>query len=221
LTTGGNAVLTTISFWIKTRTRRKKMDNTAQDERGLPEHGVRICWDGHVAYSVDYLRRLGAGHYELEVFTYIIFYGDRAYGVRPDEKEWWMSRPYVSRGWLDIAEYLSNMVNERTKNDECVFQKGEDGITRCIISAHEHERVMTTPVFKEPELPPITNIRRYRYRPGDKIIVRLQRRLSQDMVNYVQKVVANRLGLPNLGDVLVLDEGNDIRILRNTQEGIK
>jgi hypothetical protein len=109
----------------------------------------------------------------------------------------------------------SEQINE-VNSDFCVFERGADGITRCTISAHEHERVTTAPVFKEPELPPITNIRRYRYRPGDKIVVRIQRRLSSEMADYVQKVVASRLDLPSMNDVLILDEGNDVKVLRNT-----
>jgi hypothetical protein len=195
------------------------MDNTAQDEQGLPEHGTRICWEGHTAYSADYVQRLRPGHYEREVFTYIIFYDDRAYCVRPNEKDWWMSRPYVSRGWRDLAEYLEDMFDRRVKRDPCVFQRGDDGITRCIIQAHEHECVVTTPVFKEPELPPITNIRRYRYRPGDKIVVRLQQRLSLEEGDFIQRLVAERLGIPSLSHILVIDNRGDIKVLRNTEEG--
>lgn len=67
-------------------------------------------------------------------------------------------------------------------------------------------------------MPPITNIRRYRYRPGDRIIARINHRLDQSMAVYVQRMIAERLGIPNIGDVLVLDAGGDIKVMRNTAE---
>lgn len=68
------------------------------------------------------------------------------------------------------------------------------------------------------DLPPITNIRRYRYRPGDRIIVRINQRLSEDEARHAQETVADVLGIPRISEVLVLDSGADIKVLRNTSD---
>lgn len=67
-------------------------------------------------------------------------------------------------------------------------------------------------------MPPITNIRRYRYRPGDRIIVRINQRLSQYDGNRVRQIIADALSIPNAEYVLILDGGADVKVLRNTQE---
>lgn len=69
-----------------------------------------------------------------------------------------------------------------------------------------------------PPLPAVTNIRRYRYRPGDRIVVRVNYRLGDYEGDRVQEIVAMRLGIPDPRDVLVLDSGSDIKVLRNTAE---
>ena len=207
------------------------MENTAQNDRGLPEHGDRICWDGHVAYRDSYLYYLPPGDFARENFTYAIVYGDQTYGVRPDEKDWWLQRPYVTRGWADIIEWINQRFPIQLKvseghepGDNCPacaadLQAIIDGAQAMQQPTHKHKQEDMNPKFQPPELPPITNIRRYRYRPGDKIVVRINMRLSQDEAQHVKGVVANTLVLPSLDDVLVIDAGGDIKVLRNTSQG--
>lgn len=69
-------------------------------------------------------------------------------------------------------------------------------------------------------IPPIVSIRRYRYRPGDRLIVRINQRVDMAQADWIQRMVAERMGIPNVGDVLVLDNGSDIKVMRNTEETV-
>lgn len=147
--------------------------DTAKNDLGTPEHGWRIVWDGHIAYSLEHILSLEQNTWERTVFTQILVYGDRGYCVPPTDLDWWLRQRYIDRP-LDIARFLA--------------------------------------------FPQITNIRRYRYRAGDRIIVRTRKRLNMDEGRHAQEVVAYTLGIPSIGDVLVLDGGDDIKVMRNTEE---
>lgn len=65
--------------------------------------------------------------------------------------------------------------------------------------------------------PKVTSIRRYRYRAGDRIIVRINQRISMDEMRRALDIVSESLGVPR-NCVLILDHGDDVKILRNTEE---
>ena len=67
------------------------------------------------------------------------------------------------------------------------------------------------------ELPPVTSIRRYRYREGDHLVVRINERITDATGDYVRTIVSMTLGVPR-DCILILSQGSDLKVVRNVPE---
>jgi len=66
-------------------------------------------------------------------------------------------------------------------------------------------------------LPEVQNIRRYRYRSGDRIIIRILENTDQITGESIIDLVSATLGVPS-EHILLFKRGSDIKVMREVKE---